>query len=231
MSYRPRLLAARSVVLLAFTSACTLEVDLRDSSFMCSLADPRCPAGLVCVDTYCLAPGEDPPDAGEPTERDAEPPDPVSDAAVFDAAPLVEGIDAGGGGLPCLGEDAVSDPTTGHCFRLIRSPSRAWSEAGFACQTLGAYLATIESAEEQAVVASLQDGSEISTAWIGGSDQAAEGAWVWVDGAPFAYTNWDPGEPNDYGDGEDCAVIRFSREGRWDDRSCSGTLSFVCEQE
>jgi hypothetical protein len=175
--------------------------------------------------------GDEPPDAGEPVERDADPVDPVSDAAGFDAEPVVDDIDAGGNALPCLGEDAILDPGSGHCYRLIRSPSRTWAESQLACQTLGAHLAIITSADEQAVVAGLQDGTEVSTAWMGGSDQAAEGAWVWVDGSAFSYTNWNSGEPNDYGDGEDCAAVRFSLGGEWDDRSCSGTLSFICEHE
>lgn len=33
--------------------------------------------------------------------------------------------------------------------------------------------------------------------WIGLSDEAVEGSFVWDDATPLAYTNWAPGEPDD----------------------------------
>jgi len=35
--------------------------------------------------------------------------------------------------------------------------------------------------------------------WLGGTDQAVEGTYQWIDGAPFSYTNWWNGEPNNSG--------------------------------
>ncbi|WP_418263289.1 T9SS type B sorting domain-containing protein [Flavobacterium faecale] len=32
------------------------------------------------------------------------------------------------------------------------------------------------------------------------SDSASQGGWYWIDGTPMTYTNWSPGEPNDYRD-------------------------------
>ena len=83
----------------------------------------------------------------------------------------------------------------------------------------------------------LLEGAELARArnlgdtWIGLSDQAAEGQWVWTDGNAPAYTHWDQGEPNDGGrNGEDCALIMTAenRTSEWDDRPCEGSRPFVC---
>jgi collectin sub-family protein 10 len=67
--------------------------------------------------------------------------------------------------------------------------------------------------------------------WLGLSDREEEGRFVWSDGrsleetglAPFA-----PGEPNDFGSGEDC--VHTVREGLWNDLDCGAALPFVCER-
>ena len=46
--------------------------------------------------------------------------------------------------------------------------------------------------------------------WIGFSDGASEGTWVWMDGTPTDYTVWGPGEPNNYDGIEHNAIIKLS---------------------
>ena len=57
--------------------------------------------------------------------------------------------------------------------------------------------------------------------WIGFNDRATEGTWVWTSGQSPAYTNWYPGEPDNYTgydpDGQNVAVINFFGDHRWDD--------------
>lgn len=40
---------------------------------------------------------------------------------------------------------------------------------------------------------------------IGFNDPAVEGDWKWIDGSAASCVEWDSGEPDDSGDGEDCA--------------------------
>jgi len=111
-----------------------------------------------------------------------------------------------------------------------------WSEARARCQQRGAGwdLATVLDAEDNQLVVALAAGSE---AWLGGTDVAAEGEWLWVrDGTPFSsvptdagtgYARWTSGEPNDQND-SDC--LRVLTTGLWADWTCDGTYAFVCQR-
>ena len=41
------------------------------------------------------------------------------------------------------------------------------------------------------------------------------------------YTNWNSGEPNDWGSGEDCTEMYTN--GKWNDMACSTIRRYVCE--
>ncbi len=79
---------------------------------------------------------------------------------------------------------------------------------------MGANLVSIHSAAENAFVLEAIKRSNQSYVLIGLSDTASEGDFVWQDGSPVDYTNWDSGEPNDY-NGEDYTEMRNS--GVWND--------------
>ena len=57
---------------------------------------------------------------------------------------------------------------------------------------------------------------------LGGTDQAAEGTWVWVTGESWTYNNWNGGEPNDYGGGEDYLQLNWAVTGGWNDHGAPG---------
>ena len=61
--------------------------------------------------------------------------------------------------------------------------------------------------------------------WLGGSDNAYEGQWLWANGSPMTYTNWYSGEPNNHGGNEECLHMR---DGKWNDIKCSRKLDFIC---
>ena len=69
------------------------------------------------------------------------------------------------------------------------------------CSSNGGELASITSAEENEEVTRIANGNVV---WIGGIRKGSgngPGAnhWYWSDGRPWTYTNWHPGEPNNYG--------------------------------
>jgi VCBS repeat-containing protein len=146
-----------------------------------------------------------------------------------------------------------SDPTirynatTGNFYRFMNSANvnlaTATTNANAALLNgVNGYLANITSAAENAFIQSNLTG----TAWIGGSDQAVEGQWRWLNGPEAGqlfwlgnntgsaqngfYTNWQTNEPSNSGGvpGEDGIQFRNS-DGRWNDIPVTTNQRYVIE--
>lgn len=135
---------------------------------------------------------------------------------------------------PCTGGTAAMQEPGGQCFVLFTGP-KTRANAELDCVALGGHLATIKTAASNTIVATLT--SATPAAFLGGTDTATEGAFVWPDGTAATYTNWRTGEPNNGNGGgyeEDCIVIQGMLAGVWDDRPCapppvnSGSYAYVC---
>jgi hypothetical protein len=133
---------------------------------------------------------------------------------------------------PCTGGDNRGTDAAGTCFVYFAAPrTRAAAQAD--CAANGANLAKISNAEQNALVASLA-GSGV--AFLGATDAAAEGTYLWPDLTPLTFTNYRAGEPNNGGGAyqEDCLVLEAAT-GTWDDRPCapppvnSGAYPYVCQ--
>jgi hypothetical protein len=76
----------------------------------------------------------------------------------------------------------------GTCYQIISSVT--WSAAVTSCTSAGGWLATIEtSAEDTFIMTTLASKRRV---WIGLTDAAVEGTWVWVKtGTTAAYLNWN----------------------------------------
>ena len=99
------------------------------------------------------------------------------------------------------------NPANGHLYHVITGSNDSavtWTDAENEAVALGGHLATINDAPENAWVTSTFAGNYL---WIGLNDAASEGDFVWPSGEPVTYTNWWPGEPNDYDGGEDYVHI------------------------
>lgn len=104
------------------------------------------------------------------------------------------------------------------------------------------HLATITSQEENDFIFALLT----STSWLGGSDDAVEGEWRWVEGPEAgeqfwqglaagtpvngAYTNWGAGEPNQFfGPGNPENYAHMRADGFWNDLPESDNLNYIIE--
>ena len=81
----------------------------------------------------------------------------------------------------------VTNVTNGHHYYLLSSSSWPTSEAE--AISLGGHLATISDAAENSwVVSTFETAPGL---WIGLSDSVIEGTFMWADGTPVTYTNWE----------------------------------------
>ena len=67
--------------------------------------------------------------------------------------------------------------------------------------------------------------------WLGIHDLNEEGTFVYVsDNSAIELDNWNSGEPNDFGNGEDCVAVYGN--GKWNDLPCQTyERSIVCVRD
>lgn len=106
----------------------------------------------------------------------------------------------------------------------------SWDSARTQCAAFGGDLLRLDDETESgAVVALPEPASVVGGGWfIGLSDVAARGTFVWVDGGALEFASWLGGEPNDAGGNEDCAEMDQAGGG-WNDLPCEGPRAFICE--
>jgi cysteine-rich repeat protein len=135
------------------------------------------------------------------------------------------------------GDRFAVSPGDGHCYVSFDTEQTTWANAQTACTAINGHLASITSAGEQTVVASVQN--TLENPWIGATDAVVEGSFGWITAEPFVYNNFEPGQP-DGGEPEDCvnlfstAVSPSSTAGTWNDASCDFigfTAGRICEIE
>ncbi|MDR3245761.1 MAG: C-type lectin domain-containing protein [Prevotellaceae bacterium] len=157
-----------------------------------------------------------------------------------------------------------------HSYLIVKQ-SKTWVEAAADAVAQGGYLVEIGSQAEQTAVyqaiqnsgisttyAAVEDGGGAAYIWIGATDKAAEGDWLWngrngANGTLFwkgsaqnnSYFNWGGkaagtvNEPDDY-EGQDAAAIGLAgwpvgaspglgRAGEWNDIDESNRLYYVIE--
>ena len=107
-----------------------------------------------------------------------------------------------------------------------------WVGAKQTCEDLHAHLVKIETEEEneelynEAVRLNMT-----SESWIGLSDAAEEGNWVWTSGERAKFTKWSTAEPNNSQGKENCAVLYtfVVSHGKWNDVPCQSQRGAICE--
>ena len=113
----------------------------------------------------------------------------------------------------------------------LMNDALSWDAAEQACLAAGLQLASVKSAEENALLIATAAGNGV---WIGGTDKDDEGKWKWsLSGTELSYTNWNPGEPNNVLGNEHCLTV-IGRpgtwyNGKWNDGLCSAKLKYVCQ--
>lgn len=131
-------------------------------------------------------------------------------------------------------EDAVE--YNGHHYYIYEiNDITSGEDAEKYCESLGGYLATITSADENEFLFNYIHELGYENAHFGFTDSEEEGMWKWVTGEEVDYTNWHSGEPNGENEDEDYAMFYFKYDdGTWNDgdfngRTVNGGNAFICE--
>ncbi|KAI8503937.1 High affinity choline transporter 1 [Branchiostoma belcheri] len=116
----------------------------------------------------------------------------------------------------------------GNCYRFS-TDKKPYSEARDTCHGEGGILATVKDEGTHNFLANHVRATTQQRTWIGLSDLATEGLWVWDDGTLlFGEGIWKTNEPNG-GRRENCVHIYTSRGYRWNDIACSNPYYYICE--
>ncbi|BFZ22372.1 hypothetical protein BsWGS_25410 [Bradybaena similaris] len=103
-----------------------------------------------------------------------------------------------------------------------------WMDAQADCKSRGGSLASVASLAEQNYISARSVSFASYMFWIGANDRATESGWLWSDGTPFAFLNWDDKQP-DNSHNSDCAVL-IRNTGKWDDVPCQSRNGYICKK-
>ena len=133
---------------------------------------------------------------------------------------------------PALAQtQTFTNPDNGHQYFLTQKG--AWTDAKATAEAAGGKLVIVNDQREQDWLLKTFGTTELF--WIGLTDEKTEGNFQWVTGENPAYTNWNPGEPNNgkcHAD-EHYIAINWSGNGGWNDlnnqgywQDCTGKSKF-----
>ena len=98
-----------------------------------------------------------------------------------------------------------------------------WTQAQADAEAAGGHLVAINSQGEQQYIFERFAERLGGLHHIGATDRSFEGAFSWVNGQRLSFTNWSPGEPNNFNGVEDFTEMR--PDGMWNDIG-DGRISF-----
>uniref|UniRef100_H0VVN5 Mannan-binding protein n=1 Tax=Cavia porcellus TaxID=10141 RepID=H0VVN5_CAVPO len=112
---------------------------------------------------------------------------------------------------------------SGKKFYVTNGEKMSFAKVKGLCAELGGTVATPRNAEENKAVQEVAK----DNVFLGITDEVTEGQFMYVTGGRLAYSNWKKDEPNDYGTGEDCVILKT--DGTWNDITCTAAFLAVCE--
>ncbi|XP_064101211.1 macrophage mannose receptor 1-like [Macrobrachium nipponense] len=119
-----------------------------------------------------------------------------------------------------------------HCYKFVSQADedpQSWHKSVGLCRADGSHLSSIVDLDENFFIESMLNQLSDDSIWVGGRALEDSG-FQWVDGSPFDYDNWAPGEPNSYMDQEDCIEMYNRGKGTWNDKNCGHLSGRVCKR-
>ncbi|KAL4617320.1 macrophage mannose receptor 1-like [Arapaima gigas] len=119
-------------------------------------------------------------------------------------------------------------PYNDRCY-FFSDDTKTWSDAQADCERKGSNLMSILDIHERTW---LQTQLANNIYWIGLNDIVSEDQWEWSDGsAYYPYLSyWKSGQPDSWGDNEDCVQVLGANDGQWNDASCTIRHRYICKR-
>ncbi|XP_064415760.1 galactose-specific lectin nattectin-like [Latimeria chalumnae] len=119
------------------------------------------------------------------------------------------------------------------CLKFFKVPLN-FHRAKKHCENIvqGGRLVSIHSAFQNRKIIQLiqNEAGSCPRTWIGGYRQLFKKSFYWLDGSRWNYSNWAPGEPNNFFFFENCLEMNYPHTGAWNDIRCWYRKPFVCEK-
>lgn len=135
----------------------------------------------------------------------------------------------------------VYNPANGHYYERVDEVVEGWFNAVSVAasrtyQGLRGHLVTITSSEENDFIVNNLGGDLVRHKWTGAyqfhKNNEPNGAWAWITGEAWSYTNWRAGEPNNASNVEDTVSISGDYpQLTWNDVSFYAYAGYLVEYE
>ncbi|KAK3524254.1 hypothetical protein QTP70_025867, partial [Hemibagrus guttatus] len=98
-----------------------------------------------------------------------------------------------------------------------------WTEAQRYCREHYTDLTSVRNDTENQKIRSVFNNTDYSSFWIGLYRTRS-----WSDKSNSSFSNWKPGQPNNYRQNKSCTAVSFNDSGKWTDENCSEAFPFLC---
>ncbi|XP_068444466.1 C-type isolectin Sp-CL4-like [Clinocottus analis] len=117
-----------------------------------------------------------------------------------------------------------------YCVKYFQTP-KSYDDAQKHCESLKSELVPMKTIEQSwnAVCLTMRASIKNKSVWIG--VRRSGGKFIHADGSKLEVGLWAPGQPDNYGEDEDCVEVNHKEWGLWNDDNCSDENAFMCAKK
>ncbi|CAG2228217.1 unnamed protein product [Mytilus edulis] len=120
------------------------------------------------------------------------------------------------------------------CYKFTPDGPKHWTTAKTFCNSIGGYLAIIETSEEDELLKSYVANIVVPSKdyWIGGSDLATEGVFIWENtnvNLPTStlFQGWLLNQPDNNDGNQHCMMLAHQFDFKWNDATCDHPRDYI----
>uniref|UniRef100_A0A3B1KFX9 C-type lectin domain-containing protein n=1 Tax=Astyanax mexicanus TaxID=7994 RepID=A0A3B1KFX9_ASTMX len=110
---------------------------------------------------------------------------------------------------------------------ILIKEKKTWWEALRYCRENHVDLVSVHTEGIQRWVETVARNTSTDNVWVG-LRHTCDLNWIWSDESDSSYSNWIPGEPNNYNIFHNCVELRSENTYQWNDAGCYHKNKFIC---